>query len=131
MNTQTVRRGAVALSAARVALGVTALVFPSVVARPWVGAAGDDLAGTVLGRALGARDLALGLGTLAALRSGPARGWLAASALSDAFDVVSSAASWSELPKATRWLVATSASGAALAGVAGALAGSRSASEAH
>jgi hypothetical protein len=132
MNTETVRRGAVALSAARVALGVTALAFPSVVARPWVGkAAGDDLAGTVLGRALGARDLALGLGTLAALRSGHARGWLAAAALSDAFDVASSAASWSELPKATRWLVATSAGGAAIAGVAGALAGSHSAGEEH
>jgi hypothetical protein len=116
MRTETVRRGAVALSAARAALGVTALAFPSVVARPWVGPAGDDLAGKVLGRALGARDLALGLGTLAALRSGPARGWLAAGALSDAFDVASSAASWPELPKVTRWLVATSAGGAALAG---------------
>jgi hypothetical protein len=129
MNTETVRRGAVALSAARVALGVTALAFPSAVARPWVGAAGDDLAGTVLGRALGARDLALGLGTLAALRGGSARGWLAAGALSDTFDVVSSAASWSELPRVTRWLVATSAGGAAVAGVVGALAGSHPAGE--
>jgi hypothetical protein len=119
----TVRRGAVALSAARVALGVTALAFPATVARPWVGAAGDGLAGKVLGRALGARDLALGLGALAALRDGPARGWLAAGALSDALDAATSAASWSELPRVTRWLVAGSASGAALTGAVGAIAG--------
>ena len=40
---------------------------------------------------LGARELALGLGTWAALRSGDARGarlWLAASALSDGLDAV-------------------------------------------
>jgi hypothetical protein len=122
MRIETVRRGAVALAAARAALGVTALVFPSAVARPWVGPAGDDLAGKVLGRALGARDLALGLGTLAALRSGPARGWMAAGALSDAFDVASSAASWPELPKVTRWFVAASAGGAAVAGAIASLA---------
>jgi hypothetical protein len=122
MRIETVRRGAVALAAARAALGVTALAFPSMVARPWVGAAGDDLAGKVLGRALGARDLALGLGTLAALRTGPARGWMAAGALSDAFDVASSAASWPELPKVTRWLVAASAGGASVAGAIAVLA---------
>lgn len=122
----TARRGAVALSAARVALGVTALAFPAAVARPWVGAAGDDLAGEVLGRALGARDVALGLGALAALRDGPARGWLAAGALSDGFDVITSVVSWAQLPRGTRWLVAASAGAASLAGAAGALTGTRS-----
>lgn len=112
------RRGAVALSTARVALGVTALTFPSIVARPWVGAGGDELAGKVLGRALGARDLAIGLGALAALRSGQGRGWLAAGALSDTLDAAISVASWSELPKVTRWLVAGSAAAAALTGAA-------------
>jgi hypothetical protein len=117
------RRGAAAVSAARVALGVTALAFPAVVARPWVGATDDDLAARVLGRALGARDIALGLGALAALRNGgPARPWLAAGALSDAFDIGSSVAAWQELPRVTRWLVVASAAGATLAGVAGALA---------
>jgi hypothetical protein len=117
------RRGAAAVSAARVALGVTALAFPSAVARPWLGTARDDLAARVLGRALGARDIALGLGALAALRSGgPARHWLAAGALSDALDIASSLAAWQELPRVTRWLVVASAGGATLAGVAGALA---------
>ncbi len=92
-------------------------------ARPWVGAAADDLAARVFGRALGARDLALGLGALAALQgpaagTAPARAWVAAGALSDALDVVASLLAWRELPRVTRWLVAVSAAGAALAGAA-------------
>jgi hypothetical protein len=121
------RRGAAAVAAGRVALGLTALVRPSVPARPWVGASADDLAARVFGRALGARDLALGLGALAALQNqtdehGAAQAWVAAGALSDALDVVASLASWRELPRTGRWLVAASAGGAAVAGAAGALA---------
>ena len=85
MNTvEWLRRGAVAVAVGRVGLGVVALTRPAVVARPWVGPTGESQAGRVLGRALGGRDLALGLGTLAALQSsaGPGidqpaqcRGW--------------------------------------------------------
>ena len=119
------RQGATTVAAGRVALGVTALVWPSVPARPWVGPAADGVAARVFGRALGARDLALGLGALAALQdpeAGSARAWVAAGALSDALDVVASVSSWDELPRFTRWLVAASAGGAALAGAAGSLA---------
>jgi hypothetical protein len=120
------RQGARAVAAGRVALGLTALAWPSVPARPWVGAAADDVAARVFGRALGARDLALGLGALAALQSpadqpGSASAWVAAGALSDALDVVASLSSWRELPRVGRWLVVVSAGGAALAGAAGAL----------
>ncbi len=120
------RRGAVAVAAGRVALGLTALAWPAVPARPWVGAAADDLAARVFGRALGARDIALGLGALAALQRtgagpGSASAWVAAGALSDALDVAASLASWRELPRVTRWLVAASASGAALTGAAAAV----------
>jgi hypothetical protein len=120
------RRGAVAVAAGRVALGLTALAWPSVPARPWVGAAADDLAARVFGRALGGRDVALGLGALAALQRpagepGSAAAWVAAGALSDALDVAASLASWRELPRMTRWLVAGSAGGAALTGAAAAL----------
>jgi hypothetical protein len=109
---------------------VTALAWPAVPARPWVGAAADDVAARVFGRALGARDLALGLGALAALQgpaaeAGSARAWVAAGALSDALDVAASLASWRELPRVTRWLVVASAGGAALAGAAGALVAGR------
>ena len=117
------RRGARAVAAGRVALGLTALAWPSVPARPWVGAAADDLAARVFGRALGARDIALGLGALTALQRpaaehGSARAWVAAGALSDALDVVASLSSWRELPRISRWLVAGSAGGAALVGAA-------------
>jgi len=122
------RRGAVAVAAGRVALGLTILAWPSVAARPWVGAAADDLAARVFGRALGGRDVALGLGALAALQGpaaepGSAGAWIAAGALSDALDVAASLASWHELPRATRWLVVASAGGAALTGAAAVLTG--------
>jgi hypothetical protein len=121
------RRGAQAVAAGRVALGLAALAWPAIPARPWVGAAADDLAARVFGRALGARDLALGLGALAALQDpaaepGSASAWVAAGALSDALDVAASLSAWRELPRGSRWLVAASAGGAALAGAAGALA---------
>jgi hypothetical protein len=121
------RRGAIAVAAGRVLIGVTALAWPSVPARPWVGASADDLAVRVLARALGARDVALGLGALTALarpatQPGSASAWVAAGALSDALDVAASLSAWRELPPVTRWLVAASAGGAALTGAAGALA---------
>jgi hypothetical protein len=116
--------GATVVAAGRVALGVAALSRPSVPARPWVGASADDLSAQVFGRALGARDIALGLGALAALRQPrpAAVSWIAAGALSDALDVAATAADWPRLPRYTRWLVAASAGGAALAGAAGAIA---------
>ena len=124
------RRGAMAVAAGRVAIGVIALARPSVPARPWVGASADDVTARVFGRALGARDLALGLGALAALQgpaagAGSARAWFAAGALSDTLDVVASALAWRELPRVTRWLVAASAGGAAVTGAGAALAPGR------
>lgn len=121
------RHAATAVAVGRVALGVIALVRPEVPARPWVGSSADELGARVFGRALGARDLALGLGALAAVRKAPsdprsAGAWYAAGALSDALDVGITAAAWSRLPRATRWLVAASAGGAAVAGAAGTLA---------
>jgi hypothetical protein len=122
------RNAATAVAAGRVALGVAALTWPSVPARPWVGASADELGAQVFGRALGARDLALGLGALAALRKAPPPGagtaaaWFAAGALSDALDAAITAAAWPRLPRATRWLIAASAGGAAVAGAAGTLA---------
>jgi len=117
------RRGAMAVAAARVAIGVTALTRPDVPARPWVGGTGRDVTARVFGRALGGRDLALGLGTLAvmlgpAADEGAARVWIAAGALSDGLDVATSLLAWRELPSFTRWLVAGSAAGAAVVGVA-------------
>jgi hypothetical protein len=121
------RYGATAVAAGRVVLGVAALAWPSVPARPWVGPAADELGAQVFGRALGARDLALGLGALTAVRKAPADpwsagAWFAAGALSDALDVAVTVAAWPRLPRFTRWLVAASASGAAVGGAAGTVA---------
>ena len=115
-----IRRGATAVAAGRVAVGLTALARPSLPSRPWVGATPDDLTARVFGRALGARDLALGLGALAALRSRDgeeASAWVAAGALADALDVAASAMSWRDLPRLSRWLVVASAGAASCVGV--------------
>lgn len=120
------RYAAPAVAAGRVALGLTALTRPSAVARPWIGPSADDLGARVFGRALGARDLALGLGALAATLAAPASprsagAWYAAGALSDALDLGITAAAWPRLPRVTRWLIAASAGGAAIVGAAGTL----------
>lgn len=121
------QRGAWAVAAARVALGLTALAVPGVAAEPWVGEAGRGVAGRVFGRSLGGRDLALGAGALWALsrqaaEPGAACAWVAGGAVSDALDVVSTLAGWRELPRVGRWLVLGSSAGAALAGAGGVLA---------
>jgi len=124
------RRGAVALAAARTAIGVVALASPPLVGRPWVGDAADATSGRVLARALGGRDLALGLGALAAVRQLPLAGsspraaglWVGMGALADSVDLLATATAWDRLPPVGRWLVAASAGGAAAAGTAVALA---------
>jgi len=125
------RRGATAVAAARVAIGVLALARPGVPSRPWVGVGagpGDGTAGLaarVLGRALGGRDLGLGLGALVTLAQADAESsstWVAAVALCDALDVATTLAAWRELPRVTRWFVLSSAAGASLAGAAAAVA---------
>src|ERR1700730_9005032 len=73
------RRLAFLDGAARCALGAVALILPALPLAPWVGDARHDRSARLLARALGGRDLALGLGTLLALRDGtPIRGWLQA-----------------------------------------------------
>lgn len=71
---------------------------------------------------LGAREIALGLGTLTSLRSGDpqaSRAWLAAGVLSDGIDVlaVGAAVARGRLSKGTGVLVVATALSAALAGL--------------
>lgn len=122
-----VKYAGVAVAAGRVALGVAALASPSVPARPWVGASADELGAEVFGRALGGRDLALGLGALGAAWQGSpgsrsAGVWYAAGALSDAVDVAVTVAAWRRLPRGGRWFVTALAGGAAVVGAASAVA---------
>lgn len=104
------------IAAGRCALGVLAMLLPSVPARPWVGAtAAGSAGGKVLARALGARDLALGIGAWRALRRrrGGATEWVTAGALADVADAVVTLGSWRRLPRGGRALVLMAAAGSA------------------
>lgn len=111
------RTVALGVAAARIGLGAVAVVAPKVVARPWIGAEADGPGATVLGRALGGRDLALGFGPVLAERHRrPLRGWVEAAALSDLVDTAATLAAFRHLPKKGRWLVLATSGGAAAAG---------------
>jgi hypothetical protein len=78
----------VGYAALRIAYAVGLIAAPGRTARPWVGPGADRPAAVIGLRGLGARDLALAGGALAAaLSNAPARPWLAACAASDAVDL--------------------------------------------
>jgi hypothetical protein len=107
------RRLALALAATRVGLGAIAVFVPDVALRPWIGSGGEPQR-ALLGRSLGARDLALGLGALLAARhDAPLRGWIEAGGLSDTGDTVATLASWRHLPSRGRVLLLLASAGAA------------------
>jgi len=99
---------------ARTGLGVVAFLVPWPPARPWIGADAARPTAKTLARGLGARDVALGLGTLLAQQQGsPVRGWLAASALADAGDVAATVIGWRSSPRFGRFaVIAAAAAGA-------------------
>lgn len=111
------RTAAGVVAVARVALGASAVVLPHLPARPWIGEDAARPSAMIMSRALGGRDIALGLGTLLALRhDAPARGWLEAAGLADAADVMTTLVGWRATPPLGRWVVLA----AAAAGVAAA-----------
>jgi hypothetical protein len=73
-------------SLGRAALGVVVLAAPGWVGSTWIGPVAHDPRVRVLARALGARDLALGLGTARAIADGEPAPWLLASGAADAVD---------------------------------------------
>ena len=88
------------MSVGRILVGVSLLVRPDLVTNGWIGrrAAGKPAA-RVLSRALGIRDLAIGMGALRALRGGGnARAWLVAGLAADATDVAVTYAERDSLP---------------------------------
>jgi hypothetical protein len=108
---------AIAQARGRIAVGVAFLVAPSLAGRFWVGSEARRPGARVLGRAFGARDLALGLGVVIALdRGAPVRGWLEASALADASDFTAGMLGTGALPRRLRpGVLALGAGSAALA----------------
>ncbi len=105
-------------AAGRVAIGAALLVAPQAVTRGWVGPGGAAPGGRLLGRSIGVRDLALGLGVLAALDRGDpsARDWVRAAAVADVGDAVATVLAFRHLPKRSRFGVLAIAAGAAVAG---------------
>src|ERR1700716_1672271 len=104
------RRLALANGMAPCGLGVVALSAPGIPLGPWVGEGRRHPAARLLARALGARDFALGLGAILALRhEGPVRGWVEAGGMADAGDAVVTIASFRKLPKLGRWGVLAAA----------------------
>ena len=78
-----------ALAVSRVALGAALLLAPRPVLRVWLGRGGADALSSLLARSVGGRDLALGLGTVFALRHRTSvRGWLEALVLADSADAL-------------------------------------------
>ena len=119
VNQSQARRLAIGVAAVRVAFGAGSLVAPSF-ARLWVGPDGAGPAGKLLCRSLGARELALGAGTIAAGMDGARlRRWAVASAIGDMTDAVGTWAGAS-VPKRSRVPVLAISLGAAFAGLAAA-----------
>jgi hypothetical protein len=106
----------------RVAIGAGLILAPGLLGRIWAGSEASDSRARVLGRALGARDLALGVSGVLALREGD-REWLrrsfGAQAFVDAVDLIAILAG-RDVPPASRILGGTMAAGSAA--VAGAYA---------
>ena len=120
-----VRTLATGLAVNRILFGVNFVVAPRRGGASWIGSAAAARPATgVFARALGARDLALGLGALRALREGDdaaARAWMAAHALSDGVDLVATLAARRALPAAPAGFAVAMAAGSTAIGVAGAL----------
>lgn len=93
--------------------GAAFIAAPQLASGTWLGKDAKRTGVHVLGRAFGARDLALGAGTLAAMRGGqPVRTWLLAGLVADGADLAATLAARDRLPDEAVPLIG------ALAGVA-------------
>ena len=80
---------AMSVARGRIAIGLAAVVSPRLATRVMSRRRAPAGVAPLFARMLGARDVALGLGTVIALdRGAPVRGWLEGSALADAADCV-------------------------------------------
>jgi hypothetical protein len=112
------REMAIAQARGRIAVGAAFFLVPGLAGRTWVGGDAARPSAKLLARAFGARDLALGLGVVIAIdRGAPVRGWLEASALSDAGDAVATLLGAAAVPPLIRpGVLALGAGSAAVAG---------------
>src|SRR5438445_13864268 len=106
------------LARGRIAVGLFAFAAPGLTARAMSDESGAQGLAPVLARMLGARDVALGLGTVIALDRGkPVRGWLEGSALSDTADCVACVIAREHIPPTVLRVAAGLGAGSAVIGV--------------
>jgi hypothetical protein len=111
------------VAAGRIGFGVALTVAPRRATAPWLGADAAHAGTRVVTRGLGARDVVLGAGALAAAESG-LRPWVAAGVAADTADLVATVTGGDSLPLVGRVLVGAIASAGVALGVV-ALAGLR------
>jgi hypothetical protein len=92
------------ISAGRLLFGVAFIAKPMLMEQAWIGKQARMPGAQLLARAVGARDLVLGLGGLQALPrdDGSARPWLASAAICDAVDFGATWAAGRTIPRQPR-----------------------------
>jgi hypothetical protein len=110
------------LAASRLVFGALNLVRPASAQLTWIGRAARKPGTQVMIRSQGARDLALGLGTLWALREGrDAHAWMVAQVITDGADGVATWIAREDLPRVPgRAALAAAVASTAVAAVAAA-----------
>ena len=109
------RKFAVAVLGLRIAYGAALIASPARLTQRWLGPDGERGPTQVGVRGLGAREVLLHSGALAAaLRGGPLRPWLAASIAGDVADIASTAAARGDLPEGSPLATLAVAGGSAL-----------------
>lgn len=104
------------LALARVVIGSTFMLLPRRAARAWTGEADQSVTARLAVRALGARDLALGLGAIMALEEGrSAATWLQAGVVADLSDALGALGA-RDLPASRRLLTICSAAAGVVLG---------------
>jgi hypothetical protein len=118
------RTAARMLALGRIAAGLGLLVAPPLVSGAWTGRHAGNAHAKVLGRALGARDLVIGLGALAALGGrGAATPWLLAGLVADTTDFVVTVAERDDLPGIAVPVIGSAAGAGIVLGLYGLTAG--------
>ncbi|HWH45416.1 MAG TPA: hypothetical protein VNT32_11855 [Thermoleophilaceae bacterium] len=97
-------RALLRLSAAgRIVIGLGFMLAPGRVGAAWIGKRAADRGTQIFVRATGARDVALGIGTLWALgRPGSLKPWLYGAAIADLTDAAATLAAGDAIPEAAR-----------------------------
>lgn len=87
----------------RLGIGAALLLAPGTAGKIWVGPGADDRGAQVFARALGARDVALGLKTLSELgQKREMKHWLRLGAAADVADAAATAVAWRSLSPSRR-----------------------------